>query len=146
EGGRLLYMGEFEGYFSAADFDIENNFLAAMGAVMRNVRRNYACSALLPSSKIMPHDLTAGVTSFQVACASEVQLVPDDYPLFIDALRRRVLGAGAKIDLTPIALGSRAPLANRIQTSGILAAPASGFETGVDPARVRKPKPLIDQP
>jgi hypothetical protein len=141
EGGRLIYMGEYEGYFQQKDFDIENGFLAAMGAVLRNTKGNYACTSSssgwvpVPQQYIFPHQITQGLTSITFACASSIALGPNDYALFRDPTGAVIIGAVAKVDLTTATftkLVATAPLRSVTSTTD---SPVEGVLTGIDPTR-----------
>lgn len=122
EGGRLIFVGEHYDYYGAGaggtDFieTVENPFLQAMGAVLRNPGINgktpgngvYACPGTASGSGIRTHQLSTGVTAVAFACSTEVELGPNDFAIFTvnDQNAERILVAAAKIDVTPIELGS----------------------------------------
>jgi len=141
EGGRIIYMGEFEGYFTTSDIAVENDFLAKMGAVAHNGGQNRLCTGT--TTLIAPHQITTGVTSIAFACASEMDVLgPNDYALFRDPSTQAVIGAVAKIDLQPLssnlvptAVRGMGPRASLVRPSTTV--PAS--PTGVPMDKVKTP-------
>ena len=102
DGGRIVWVGEYDGYYGAG-IAVENQFFTDIGAVMRNLGSAYDCGlVVLPASSLRSHQIMTGLTDLSVACASEVQLGPNDFALFYDDTNAHVLGAVAKIDLTPL--------------------------------------------
>jgi hypothetical protein len=102
-GGRIVFIAEYESYYEASGIATENDFLTKMGSAMQNIGGGVDCDwHLLPSSSLRPHQVTAGLTELWMACSSAVQPGPGDYPLFYDTLGEFVLGAVAKLDLTPL--------------------------------------------
>lgn len=51
------------------------------------------------------HQVTSGVSSVRIACASEMQLGPNDAPLVFDTSNTHLLAGVAKIDFTPLPVG-----------------------------------------
>lgn len=102
EGGRVVFVGEWDGFYGAG-IGVENDFLTKMGAVMRNSGGRVDCGRnVLPGSSLRPHQVTTGLTQLTIACASVVVPGPNDYPLFYNRGGTLLLGAVAKVDLTPL--------------------------------------------
>ena len=121
QGGRILFVGEHESFYGPG-IGVENEFLTDMGAVMNNTGGLVDCGRnVLPSTSLRSHQITAGLSQLAMACASEVEPGPNDYALFYDLTNTRVLGAVAKIDLTPLA-GLRVARPARIKRSSALRA------------------------
>ena len=109
EGGRIIFSGEHGGYYGSYVGPVENAFFAKMGGQLTNTNAIVACSGswVIPQSSIRPHQVTAGLTGVAIPCASGINLGPNDYALFYDALGTTVVGAVAKIDLTPIPIAQQ---------------------------------------
>jgi hypothetical protein len=108
EGGRIVFVGEHEGYYGAS-IPLQNQFLADMGALMRNAGEAVDCSyTLIPGASLRPHQITERLPNVTIACASVVELGPNDFPLFYDTTNTKVLAAVAAVDVTPIAVSSAA--------------------------------------
>lgn len=104
EGGRVVFVGEHEGYYGASGIAIENQFLTAMGAVLRNTGGAIDCGRVaMTESQLRPAQITEGVITLQMGCASVIAPGPEDYPLFYDRTGTRVLAGVARIDTTPVA-------------------------------------------
>jgi hypothetical protein len=102
EGGRIVFIGEHQGFYGAG-IPIQNDFLQKMGAVMRNIGQAVDCGyTTLPEASIREHQVTVGVTSLRIACASVIEPGPQDFVLFYDTSGTRVLAGVARIDTTPI--------------------------------------------
>lgn len=102
EGGRIVFVGEHSGFYGAG-IPIENQFLINMGAVLRNVGDAVDCGYnTLPFASLRPHPITRDMTNLTIACASVIELGPNDFPLFYDLSNTRVLGGVAQIDTNPI--------------------------------------------
>lgn len=128
EGGRLVFIGEWDGYYGAG-IALENQFLLDLGAVMTNIGQAVDCGyTVLPSASLRPHQITIGMTDVTVACASVIVPGPQDYPLFYDTTNTQVLAGVAKIDTTPL------PLTMKI------------FNTGVDANGVFLPDGTVGDP
>lgn len=109
EGGRIVFVGEWNNFYGTVGLAVENQFLLNMGAVMRNVGNAVDCLPftgapypILPFSSLRPHPITRDMTGLAVACASVIELGPNDFPLFYDTSNRFVLGGVAQIDTNPI--------------------------------------------
>src|SRR5205085_7849109 len=97
DGGRIVYVGERAPFLGATGINVENQFFQAMGAVMRNIGGDYACIYQMDASHVKPHQVTTGLTGISMACASAVQLGPNDYALVTDQRNASVvLAAVAK--------------------------------------------------
>ena len=106
QGGRIIFIGEREGFYTLAGIAIENQFLTDMGALLTNVGLEWDCGYVtIPSGSIRTHQVTGGVSSVRIACASEMQLGPNDAPLFFDTSNTHLLAGVAKIDFTPLPVG-----------------------------------------
>ncbi|MDB4908730.1 MAG: hypothetical protein JWO05_3514 [Gemmatimonadetes bacterium] len=103
EGGRIIFIGEHSGYYGSNGVATENAFFSSMGAQMTNAGGAFDCGqAIAPAGRIFPHQITTGVVNLAYACASEVIPGPNDYVLLRSLDGTHVLGAVAKVDLTPI--------------------------------------------
>lgn len=103
EGGRIVYSGEHGGYYGSYVGPVENAFFAQMGAQLTNTSAMVNCSGfVVPQSSIRPHQVTAGLTGLAIPCASGINLGPNDYALVYDQAGTTIVGAVAKIDLTPL--------------------------------------------
>lgn len=110
QGGRILFIGENGGFYSYG-LALEDAFLANMGALMTNTGScdAYPWSYGVGNVNSVPHQLTTGIAatgtaSFFMACASRINLGPNDFAFMRDANNNYVLGAIAKIDYTLIPL------------------------------------------
>ena len=79
-----------------------------MGSQLRtdlSTTSTFSCSGTfsIPASSIRPHQITAGVTSLTIPCASELFPAAGDYPLFYDPTGLHVLGAVTPYDPNLIA-------------------------------------------
>jgi hypothetical protein len=102
EGGRLVFVGEWDGFYGEG-IDVENDFLDKMGAELQNIGGMVDCPlTIIPQSSLREHQITAGLTQLSTACHSVVDPGPDDIPLFFDTSGEQLLGAVAKVSLTPI--------------------------------------------
>ncbi|WP_373495909.1 Ig-like domain-containing protein [Aquiflexum sp.] len=108
EGGRIVFVGEHSTFYGSTGIQVENQFLINMGAVMRNVGQAVDCldddglHPILPASSLRPHPITRDMTNLTVACASVIELGPNDFPLFYNIANNLVLGGVAQIDTAPI--------------------------------------------
>ncbi len=103
EGGRIVFIGEWDGYYTTVGLAVENQFLINMGAFMRNVGNAINCgNVLLPETSLRPHPITRDMTDITIACASVIELGPDDFALFYDQSNTLVLAGVAQIDTNPI--------------------------------------------
>lgn len=129
EGGRVVFIGEWQGYYPPSGIALENQFLLDMGAVMTNTGGAVDCgyNTVAPTS-LRAHQITTGLTNLTMACSSVLIPGPSDFPLYLDATNTKVLSAVATIDITPISLTGRrmaAPVAPWTAL-GLNAAKASG--------------------
>lgn len=103
EGGRVVFIGEWLGYYPQAGIDLENQFLLDMGAVMTNTGGAVDCGYnTLPATSLRPHQITTGLTNLTIACSSVLLPGANDFPLYFDQSNTMVLSAVATIDVTPI--------------------------------------------
>lgn len=143
EGGRIVFLGEYVGFYGTAGVAVQNALLQALGTGMTSVGAEIDCAYLdgagalqyptLGAASIRPHQTTAGMTGLTVACLSQVVLGPDDYAIVYDATNSIVVAGVAKIDLTPpvVAHGHGGP-APSLRRQGEAATPA--FRPTVDGA------------
>lgn len=115
EGGRVVFIGEWQGYYPPSGIALENQFLLDMGAVMTNTGGAVDCgyNTVAPTS-LRAHQITTGLTDLTMACSSVLIPGPNDFPLYLDRSNTKVLSAVATIDITPISVTGRrfaAPLA-----------------------------------
>jgi hypothetical protein len=104
DGGRIVFIGENSSAFPADCIDIENQLLRDMGAQMTNTGAMINCAAyfVMPATSLRAHQITSGLTGLTFACASRINLGPNDFALFYDMSNTFVLGGVARIDVTPI--------------------------------------------
>lgn len=103
EGGRIVFVGEWDGFYGSVGLAVENQFLINMGAVMRNVGQAVDCGYnTLPFSSLRAHPITRDLTNLTIACASVIQLGPNDFPLFYNRTNNLVLAGVAQVDTNPI--------------------------------------------
>jgi len=108
EGGRIIFIGEWEGFYVPAGIATENQFLLDMGAVLHNTGGAFDCGyQTLPGDKIVPHQITNGMSEFEFACFSEIIPGPNDFVLMYGQDGETVMGGVAEIDTTPIAAKKR---------------------------------------
>ena len=106
EDGRLVFIGEWDGYYGAG-IQLENQFLANMGAVMTNIGQAVDCANQgvypdLPATSLRPHQITAGMNGIRMACASVIEPGSNDYILLFDSSNSKALAGVARINITPI--------------------------------------------
>jgi hypothetical protein len=99
EGGRVIVVGENIYVMGPEGIDVENDLLGRLGAQMTNSGDCVVGGEYAPA--VGSHELVSGVAQLYVACASTMTPGPNDYPLFEDTAHR-VVGAVAKIDVTPL--------------------------------------------
>ncbi len=103
DGGRIVYVGEHQGYYGNNIFNVENPFFHAMGAQLTNTGGALDCGYnVLPASVLRPHQITTGMTNVEMACSSTISLGPNDYALMYNSDMIHVFAAVAKIDVTPL--------------------------------------------
>lgn len=103
EGGRVLFIGEWAGYYPPAGIAVENQFLLDMGAVMTNTGGAVDCGyQVVQPASLRPHQITAGLTGLTMACSSVLLPGAQDFPLYLDQANTNVLSAVATIDVTPL--------------------------------------------
>lgn len=128
EGGRVIFIGEYLGYYPQAGIDLENQFLLDMGAVMTNTGGAVNCGYnILPAISLRPHQITTGLTNLTIACSSVLIPGPTDFPLYLDVGNTQVLSAVATIDVTPVSTSAtRAGLLQMLPTPAGLANTSTG--------------------
>lgn len=111
QGGRLIFVGEYEDYYGEDGLSVENALLYNMGSSMRNIGGE-VCEFFFSLSErsLRAHQITRGLRGLGVACASVLAPGPKDSPLLYDAANTRVLAAVAAIDRTPITTLATAPV------------------------------------
>lgn len=103
EGGRVVFIGEWAGYYPPSGIALENQFLLDMGAVMTNIGNAVDCGyQLVPPTSLRPHQITTGLTNLTMACSSVLVPGANDFPLYLDQSNTLVLSAVATIDVTPL--------------------------------------------
>jgi hypothetical protein len=103
EGGRIVFIGEWDGYYTPTGIAVENQFLTQMGAVMRNTGGAVNCGyTYLPNSSLRAHQVTNLVDDLTIACASVIEPGPQDFVVFYNTDQTQVLAGVAKIDTTPL--------------------------------------------
>ena len=106
EDGRLVFIGEWDGYYGAG-IQLENQFLANMGAGMTNIGQAVDCATQsgypdLPATSLRPHQITAGMNGIRIACASVIEPGSNDYILLFDSSNSKALAGVARINIAPI--------------------------------------------
>lgn len=103
EGGRIVFIGEWDGFYGANGIANENDFLLKMGAVMKNVGNAVDCNQnTIPGTSLRTHQVTTGLTSLQMACSSVIQPGPQDYVFMYDTTGKLALAGAARINTTPL--------------------------------------------
>ncbi|MCH6236800.1 Ig-like domain-containing protein [Cognataquiflexum rubidum] len=103
EGGRIIFVGEWDGFYTNVGLAVENQFLINMGAFMRNVGNAVdGADTVLPLSSLRPHPIMRNINSLMVNFASVIELGPNDFALFYNSTNSLVLAGVAQIDTTPI--------------------------------------------
>ena len=104
EGGRIIFMGEHEGFYGSSGIAIENQFLVNIGAVLFNTGGSIDCGYVeLPTESNRVHPIMQSVETLTIGCASVIEPGEGDFALFYDSTNELVLGGVAKIDTAPIA-------------------------------------------
>jgi hypothetical protein len=123
EGGRIVFIGEWDGFYTQVGLNVENQFLVNMGAVMRNLGNRFNCLSfagqpypILQSTSLRSHPITRDLTNLTIACASKIELGPGDFALFYDTSNTHVLGGVAQIDTNPITELKNARIADMIMS------------------------------
>lgn len=105
EGGRIVFIGEYQSYYTLTGLNVQNRFLEDMGAQLTNTGGEFDCGyTVLPFVSLRPSAITEGLEQLTIACASEIVLGPNDYALFYDTTNTRLLAGVASIDVTPLPL------------------------------------------
>lgn len=103
EGGRIIFIGEWDGFYTSVGLAVENQFLINMGAFMRNVGNAVDCGYnILPGTSLRPHPIMRDMTNVTIACASVIELGPNDFALYYNSRNNLVLAGVAQIDTAPI--------------------------------------------
>jgi hypothetical protein len=118
EGGRIVFIGEWDGFYTPIGIAVENQFLRDMGAIMRNTGGAVDCgNVVLPGSSLREHQVMEGLTNLGIACASVIDPGPQDFILFYSLNGQNVLGGVARIDTSPlVGTGTTAPYAQTRRT------------------------------
>lgn len=110
QGGRILFVGENNGYYAYQS--LETAFLRAMGSAITVVP---ACAAWGEVVRSVAHPLTAGVALtgaggfYQICSSYHTGHGANDTPLMYDA-SNRVVGTVVKVNTTPLLPSLMAPL------------------------------------
>lgn len=103
EGGRIIFIGEWDGFYTNVGLVVENQFLINMGAFMRNVGNAVDCGYnVLPATSFRAHPIMRDITNLTIACASVIELGPNDFALYFNRANNLVLAGVAQIDTAPI--------------------------------------------
>ncbi len=104
EGGRVVFIGEWDGFYGAAGLATENQFLLDIGAQMTNTGAQIDCGyTLLPPSRILlGHQVTTGLTGLTIACASIINPGPQDFPIMYDLGTNTLVLGGVAVIGQPI--------------------------------------------
>jgi hypothetical protein len=106
QGGRIVFFGERLPYYGSFGIDsVENRFFREMGAQLVNVGADVALASpyMVPIPGSGRHQIMTGVDSVGFDAASVILPGPNDFILVADTMASaNVLGAVAKIDLTPL--------------------------------------------
>jgi hypothetical protein len=105
QGGRIVFIGEFDGFYEAIGFQVQNHFLENMGSDMRNIGGNLACFGIernIPANSLRPHPITRDMAGVTFACASIVETGENDYPFVYDPSNTQILASVAQINTAPI--------------------------------------------
>lgn len=144
QGGRIVFIGENGGYYGTG-IPIENALLLDLGGQLTNEAALASCSFgwNIGAANLRPHQVTTGVTSLYVPCASPIDPGVNDYPIAFnqrdsDGALVPVI-AVAKIDLTPI-VGSPAPFTSLFIRKPAAARTGVVDRTGLGP-RVKPQRP-----
>ncbi len=133
EGGRVIFIGEHSQFYFPEDIEnVENRFLMDMGAQMTNVGAQNTCvHTQLDASHLRSHQITEGMQTYTMGCASEVVPGPNDFVLFLapsgsEGIGPPVpIGGVAKIDVTPLPTSVADPAARAVIEGGP-GAPSTG--------------------
>ncbi|MEE8116543.1 MAG: hypothetical protein V3T28_05475, partial [Gemmatimonadales bacterium] len=100
QGGRIVFIGEWDGFYTATGIATENQFLTDMGAVLRNTGGAVDCGRqVLTQTSLRQHQITTGLTGLSIACASVIVPGQTDFPLFFDLSNTQVLAGVARVDV-----------------------------------------------
>ena len=103
EGGRIIYIGEHEGFLGAQGIVVENQFLLDMGAVMTNTGGFIDCGRVVAQAvQLREHQVTTGLDSLQMGCASEIVPGEQDFVFLFDMTNTVAIAGVAKVDITPL--------------------------------------------
>jgi hypothetical protein len=134
EGGRVVFVGEHAGFYGPW-IPLENAFLEAMGAVMRNTGGAVDCGYVtLQPSSIEDHQITNGLEDLTIGCSSVIEPGPNDFVLYFDTSGTQVLSGVATIDTDPLP-ESLAAASRTVEVNGGRKA-TSGF-SGIGPIERR---------
>ena len=115
EGGRIVFIGEWDGFYTSVGIGVENAFLTNMGAVMRNTGGAVDCGYQVePGTSLRLSQVTTGLTNLTIACASVIAPGPDDFIFLYDQSNTQPLGGVARINTTPSTM-----LAASLQTQSL---------------------------
>ena len=73
EGGRIVFLGEHEGFYTSTGIATENTFLKDMGAKMENTGGLVDCGFNTTTNINTSHQVMSGMTEVRFACASVIE-------------------------------------------------------------------------
>lgn len=135
EGGRIIFAGEHGGFYGAYIGLVENAFFASMGAQLTNASTIVNCNFgnwVVPASSLRSHQITTGLSGLSIPCASSITPGPNDFPIVYDVTGQFVVGAVAKVDLTPLS------------TTSIVRMPTKSATRPAQPRTATVPLPAVD--
>jgi len=102
EGGRIIFNGEHGSFYSG--FHVESKFFSDMGTQMTVQGAFLDCGYnTLPADRILPGQVTEGMTRYRMACSSRLYPGPNDTPLILSQeIPTAVIVAQGAIDFTPL--------------------------------------------
>ncbi len=102
DGGRIIFVGEHIDFYLQSGIDVENQFLAEMGAQMENTGGAVDCGYnVLPATSLRSeHQIMTGLSQLTIACASVIEPGPQDFALFFDLSNTFLLGGVATVDIS----------------------------------------------
>ncbi len=120
QGGRIVFLGERLPYYGQFGIDsVENRFFREMGAQLVNIGADVALQFpyVVPVPASGRHQIMTGVDSLAFSAASIITPGPNDFALVRDTTATAdVLGAVAKIDLTPLPAPPIGPMTARVRS------------------------------
>ncbi|TMO60652.1 VWD domain-containing protein [Pseudoalteromonas aurantia] len=100
EGGRIVFVGEHEGYYRSEGIALENAFLEKMGAYMRNIGKDvYGGNTYFSKNEDNTHQVMHQVDTLVFNRVSLLSLGPNDYPLVTSDDGLDVIAGVARINI-----------------------------------------------